>query len=272
MKKIKVIWLFLSLLTSKSLLATASVPSLNDCPDMIFIDGVQTNSDPSNGSGGAYPGALQRTINIDNTYYYYIPSSYQVEKPLPLMIVWHGAAGAGNANLAAINMRNFWQTAAEQHHFIVVAQAATGSNGGWIPTTDSSRLGAIISDMDGRYNIEKNRKYIWGFSAGGFVGHALALNNADYFAAYAVSGADLSYANNAGYTPASAARQLPVFISVGQSDSYYNSAQNDMTNFTNAGWIMDRNIWFDGFIGGHELLNDLPEKAWNKICISTLLD
>ena len=36
-------------------LAAASVPSLNQCPDMIFIDGNENDSVPSNGSGGAIP-------------------------------------------------------------------------------------------------------------------------------------------------------------------------------------------------------------------------
>lgn len=252
--------------------ATASVPSLNQCPDMIFIDGIENDSVPSNGLGGDFPGSLTRTINTDNTYYYYVPSTYQADKAFPLMIVWHGAAGAGNAAIAAQQTRDLWINTAETYEFIVVAQAATGETGGWIPNNDAARLANIIDDIDARYNVENNRKYIWGFSAGGFVAHAIALNNADYFAAYAVSGAHLGYANSGGYTPANAFREIPVFISVGQSDAHFNNAQNDLLAFTNAGWQINRNLWFDDFVGGHVLLNDLPQKAWEKICVSTVLD
>ncbi len=253
-------------------MATASVPSLNQCPDMIFIDGVENNSSPSNGMGGSYPGAGMRTINGNNTYYYYIPNSYQPSQPIPLMVVWHGAAGAGNAPAAAENMRDFWQSEAELYGFIVVAQVATGSSGGWVPNVDAARLGDIIDDIDARYNIETTRKYIWGFSAGGFVAHAIALNNADYFAAYAVSGAHLGYALSAGYPPSGASRQLPVYISVGLQDSHYTAAENDLSLFISSDWQVDKNLWFETFNGGHILLNNLPSEAWDKICISTTLD
>ncbi|VAW43759.1 hypothetical protein MNBD_GAMMA02-185, partial [hydrothermal vent metagenome] len=62
---IVLLWFFVA-----QVLATASVPSLNDCPDMVFIDGNENESMPSNGSGGAYPGLITRTINTNNTFYY----------------------------------------------------------------------------------------------------------------------------------------------------------------------------------------------------------
>jgi len=272
MKYIKILSVGILLLLTSQLLATASVPSLNDCPDMIFIDGNENDSLPSNGSGGTFPGALTRTINGDNTFYYYIPSGYQVDKPIPIMTVWHGAAGAGNASNAAIDTRDYWQNTAEQFGFIVVAQAATGSTGGWIPGTDSARLADILDDMEARYNIETTRRYNWGFSAGGFVMHAISLNSADFFAAYAISGAHLGFASGSNIFPSSALRQLPVYISVGQSDGHFAAAQTDVTVFQNAGWVLEHNLWFDDFVGGHVLPNDLPEKAWDKICISTVLD
>lgn len=239
---------------------------------MIYIDGNENDSDPSNGLGGDYPGSLTRTINVDNTYYYYLPTGYQPDVAMPLMVVWHGAAGAGNASAAAQQILNVWINEAESSGFIVVAQAATGATGGWIPNTDAARLANIIDDIDARYNIEKTRKYIWGFSAGGFVAHAIALNNADYFAAYAVSGAHLGYAAGAGYTPASASRNLPVYISVGTTDSHYVPAQNDLALYTQANWVLGKDLWFDDFVGGHTVPIDLSVKAWDKICISTNLD
>jgi len=253
-------------------LAISSVPSLNNCPDMIFVDGIENDSIPSDGSGGSYPGLITRTIDSDNTYYIYIPSDYQPSEAMPLMAVWHGAAGAGNASAAALDMRDYWQSEAESFGFILVAQVATGATGGWIPSTDSARLANIFDDMEGRYNIETTRRYVWGFSAGGFVMHAIGLNAADYFAAYAISGAHLGYANSAGYTPAGAVRSLPVYISVGTTDDHYNAASADLLSFTNAGWVLDQNLWFEDFVGGHVLPNDVPPKAWSKICISTLLD
>ena len=272
MKKTKGWTFIILLLVAFHVTATASVSSLNACPDMIFIDGIENDSVPSNGSGGSYPGLVTHTINVDNTFYYYVPSTYQPSQAMPLMAVWHGAAGAGNAAAAAIDMRDYWQSEAEAYGFIVVAQASTGASGGWIPSTDSVRLADILDDMQARYNIETTRRYGWGFSAGGFVMHAIGLNAADYFAAYAVSGAHLGYANGAGYPPADALRNLPVYISVGTTDSQYAAAVADLADFTAAGWEIDRNLWFDDFVGGHVLPDAVPAKAWNKLCISTILD
>ena len=252
--------------------ASRSVPSLNQCSDMVFIDGMEDDSQPSGGSGGAYPGSLQHTILGNQTYYYYVPSGYTPSEPWPLMALWHGTAGAGNADAAAQLTLNLWLGAAEANDFIAVAQVATGSSGGWVPSTDSQILAAIIDDLEMRYNIESTRRYLWGFSAGGYVMHAIALNNANYFSAYAISGADLGYANSYGYTPANSDRIIPVYISVGTSDVRYADALSDLSSFTQAGWQMGYDLWFDGFNGGHEVLNDLPQKAWDKICISTVLD
>jgi len=261
----------LGLFCSLGVNAAASVASLNQCPDMIFIDGFKDESIPSDGMGGSFPGSFQTTINVNNTYYYYIPSSYQTDQAMPLLVVWHGAAGAGNAVSAAIATRDYWVAEAESNHFIVVAQVATGASGGWEPIPDANRMADIIDDMQARYNIETSRRYVWGFSAGGHVMHAIALQNSNYFAAYAVSAGVLAaYAGNSA--PANAMRQLPVYVSVGNTDTLLSYAQNDKLLFLQAGWQEGQNYWMDVFSGGHVLPNDLPEKAWHKICISTNIE
>ena len=275
LRKIKVLNMVLWLLLVTQVGATVSVPSLNDCPDMIFIDGNEDNSLPSNGSGGLFPGSMSRVINVagigNQTYYYYIPSSYQSSEALPLMMLWHGAAGAGQAANQAQSMIDLWEDEAESQNFIIVAQVATGASGGWVPGNDSQILGSIFDDMGARYNIENTRIYGWGFSAGGHVWHALGLQNTDFFAAYAVNAGVL--AGFAGTTaPLSADRNLPVYVSVGSSDSLLSFAQNDTSVFLAGGWVEGKNYWLDVFTGGHVLPNDAPTKAWANICISTNLD
>ena len=269
------LWLFVS-----QVLATASVPSLNDCPDMIFIDGNENESMPSAGAGGGFPGSFTRSIVVDltsQTFYYYVPSSYQSNEPMPLMALWHGSVFAGGGPAAAEFERDFWQAEAEAQGFIVVAQAIRSNTGcnpcGWDPVQDSQILAAILGDMEARYNIETTRRYVWGFSAGGHVMHAIALNNADFFAGYAISAGVLAaYANSQGYTPANAVRTIPVFISVGSTDTLLPFSQDDQVDFIQAGWEEGRNYWLDVFVGGHTVPNDIPTKAWDKICISTVLD
>lgn len=257
-------------------LAGATVPSLNACPDMVFVDGNENSSVPSGGSGGPAPGSFSRTITVgqnDHTYYLYVPSSYAPSSAMPIMALWHGTAGAGNSPAAAQDMRDYWLDVAEMYGFIVVAQASTGTNGGWFPTLDSQILVAIFNDMDARYNIETSRKYLWGFSGGGHVAHAIAMNAADYFAAYAISAGDLdAFAVPNGYTPSSASRVIPVFVSVGLVDPLYAAVVDDFADFVAGGWVLNRDYWLDEFQGGHILPNHLPSKAWDTICISTNMD
>ncbi|WP_223787757.1 hypothetical protein [Marinicella meishanensis] len=268
MKKISLLVLLLWVL-----LAQATVPSVNRCPDMVFKDSNENTSVSSTGGGGAFPGVFQFTINGDNTYHYYVPTSYDPLEPMPLMVLWHGAAGPGNANAAAQQMRNYWAATAETHGFIVAAQASTGLNGGWLPVEDSGRLIDIFIDLETRYNIESTRRYVWGFSAGGHVMHAIALNVSEYFAAYAISAGYLdAFANLNGYTPGNATRTIPVFLSVGNTDPFLPNMQSDRTTFLNAGWSENGNFWLDVFNGGHQLPADLPQKAWEKICHFTNLD
>jgi len=251
----------------------ATVPSVNLCPDIVFKDGNENSSVSSFGGGGPYPGVFQYTINGDNTYHYYVPTSYNPLQPMPLMVLWHGEAGPGNASSAAQQMRNFWAATAETHGFIVAAQASTGLNGGWLPIEDSGRLVNIFIDMETRYNIESTRRYVWGFSAGGHVIHAIALNVSEYFAAYAISAGILdAFANLNGYTPANATRTIPVYLSVGDTDPYLSFMENDRNTFLQAGWSENSNFWLDVFSGGHQLPPDLPEKAWERICHFTNID
>ena len=277
MKKIDAINMLALLLMSTG--AVASVPSLNQCPDMVFTDSMEVDSIPSNGNGGGFPGNFTRTITVgndDHTFYYYIPSSYQPAEPMPMMVLWSGAVFAGGGPAAAQDMIDYWQATAETHDFIIVSQAIIGTQNcdpcGWVPASDLNILDFILADMDSRYNLENTRKYVWGFSAGGFVQHENALSHADYYAAYAISGAHLGYANSVGTFPSSASRKLPVYLSVGQHDGHHAAALSDVSTFTADGWRLNRNIWFDSFVGGHQLPNDVPGKAWEKICISTNLE
>lgn len=266
----KLTFLFL-LLVSAQVLSTASVPSLNQCPDMIFIDGIENESMPSNGVGGVYPGSVQRTTSGGSEYYIYIPSDYVPNTPMPIFFLWHGAAGAGNADGQAQAVRSLWDSHAETGHFIIVSQVGTGSQGNWV-SSDVAVLNAIVDDMQLAYNIETSRMYLWGFSAGGHWMHALGILYADRFAAYAINAGDLRFATANNVFPADAIRQIPVYVSIGSSDPNLPYAQNDRLDFLQAGWIENRNFWLEVFTGGHTVPNNVPNEIWEKICISTNLN
>ena len=91
-------------------MALPDIPSFMDCTDVIYNSGFQNDSQPSNGSGGNYPGIFTRTVfaqGQNRNYYVSIPPEYDSNKAIPLLFSWHGAGGAGTAPAYAIAHRNF---------------------------------------------------------------------------------------------------------------------------------------------------------------------
>lgn len=224
-------------------------------------------SNPSGGSGGSYPGNQQRTVSTsygNQTYYLYIPSSYNPSSPMPVLFGFHGAGGTGTAPAAAQQVRNDWSSVASSGNFIVVAQAATGSGGGWVPSTDTDILNSIITDVFGAYNIEQKRIYAWGFSAGGHYAHALCLNNSGYFAAYGISAGALQSLAGTG-APAAATRKIPCSLYVGNTDPLQPYVNSDRQAFINAGWTLNTNLWYTEFSGGHTYSTSHLSAIWGHI-------
>lgn len=233
--------------------------------------GGSTGSSPSGGSGGAAPGNQTRSVTVSglgtHNYYLYIPTSYNPANPMPIMFAFHGAGGSGTAPAAAQAARNDWSSVASANGFIVVAQAATGSGGGWLANNDSAILNAIISDVFGAYNIEQNRIYAWGFSAGGHFLHALALQNSQFFAGYGVSAGTLQTPIGGTGLPAAAARKIPVHLYVGSSDTVVppSVVQADRNNFQASGWTLGTNLWYTEFSGGHTYSSTHLSNIWNNL-------
>lgn len=220
------------------------------------------------GSGGAYPGNQTRTVSLGGTqtYYLYIPTSYNPATPMPVLFGFHGAGGTGTAPAAAQSVRTGWSSIAESEGFIVVAQAATGSGGGWVPSTDTQILDAIITDVWAAYNVNTKRNYLWGFSAGAHYGHALALGNNTFFAAYGVSAGALdALAGPTAPQTAAGTRRIPCDIHIGNTDTLLPYAQADRTRFLNAGWVEGTNLWYSEFSGGHTYTTTHLSQIWNNI-------
>jgi len=226
-------------------------------------------TEPSGGSGGAYPGNQSRTVTVSglgsHTYYIYIPTTYNPANPMPIMYGFHGAGGTGTAPAAAQQVRNDWGSVAASNDFIVVAQAATGSGGGWLANNDTAILVEIIDDMEAAYNIDRKRCYAWGFSAGGHYAHALCLNNAGFFAGYGVNAGVLAALAGTG-APAAATRKIPCDIHIGTTDTtLLPYAQQDRQTFLNAGWVQNTNLYYTEFSGGHTYTTTHLSQIWNNL-------
>ncbi|MEO8670226.1 MAG: PHB depolymerase family esterase [Tahibacter sp.] len=251
--------------------------------DALFTSGFQTQSaipsTPSGGNGGAVGGNVARSIlvsAVSRTFYLYVPSSYTPTHPTPLLLALHGTSGSAAASPgAAQTVRSNWSALAESSGFIVLAPAGTQAQGGWTPSTDGAIMEAALDDTFALYNIEQSRIYLWGFSAGAHLAHALALTNTTYFAAYAVSAGGLTqFACSDTGSPSctsllgSAVPKIPVHINLGNTDPLYTTygAGNDPTRFTNAGWVLGSNLVYTLFNGGHTYNTAQLPAIWADLC------
>ena len=139
------------------------------------------------------------------SYVIYIPSSYQEDKPLPLMINFHGFGGNASDYAQNIGEYNGLNTTANENNFIVVyPQAVIGPKGSTYWTPGDNRIDNIrendiyftkelISEIASIYNLDQNRVYAVGFSNGGMMSYSLACLGADFIAAVGImSGISIS--------------------------------------------------------------------------------
>lgn len=276
-------------------IATAAAATTNSLPpwvcaypDAIFVDGFQTAAAitrlPSKGSGGAV-GSVSRSVVVPgygtHTVHLRVPASYSPTQPVPVVLALHGQAGPGAANSAALSVRNTWSAIADANGFIVVAPVATGATGGWIAPppnpSDYSIMAAAIADVEAAYNIDQSRRVGWGFSAGGHVMHDIMLNDfgapisIDTFAAYSVSAGVLegfacSSPANCNALVATAARRIPLDIHVGNSDPLAPYAVSDRNIFQTNGWVLNNDLWFTQFVGGHTFAASQFGEIWTHLC------
>lgn len=254
--------------------------------DIVFLSGFEIGEAvphaPSNGSGGLYPGDESRGITVPgygvHLLYLYVPLDYTPARSWPLMLALHGTAGySGLAPAAARQVRDDWSSVANSGGFVVLAPVASGTDGSWEPDVDIPVIFAAIADTMARYNIEETRMNMWGYSAGGHLAHALALNNTGYFTAYGVSaGALTQYAcTDDGSPPPSCSELLdnaepktPVDIHIGVEDPLYlyYGANEDAARFEAGGWIPEQDLFWRPFAGGHTYTITQLGEIWTNIC------
>lgn len=119
-------------------------------------------------------------------YKLYTPSSYNPERPMPLVLVFHGHEGTG-ASIADVTRFN---KLAEQKGFIAVYPDGIdhnwnlrGSSAGKVD--DVSFVTALIDHLKQTRNIDSHRIYATGFSKGAIFAQDLACELPDQFAAVA---------------------------------------------------------------------------------------
>jgi len=257
-------------------------PSYCPASTVIFRDGFEPAGvphDPSNGSGGAYPGNVTRTIAVPGfgtrSYYLHVPANYTATRSWPLLLALRGQSLP--VSTAAQQVRSDWSSWSDLDGFIVIAVAGNSTQGGWGAAGDIEEIDAALGDAFASYNVEQSRVYLWGFSAGAHYGHWLALGNTDFFAAYGVSAGSLEqYActDDGSFPPTCSALltgthpKIPVDIHLGTSDPLYlqYGAGDDPTRFENGGWALNQDLFYIRFAGGHTYTVQQLGQIWNNIC------
>jgi len=143
-------------------------------------------------SSGEFSGKLLYQGQL-RTYYLHIPRSYKPDRPMPLVLVFHGSGGSGRS---IANVTHF-NDLADKKGFIVVYP--DGINHHWIDGgvfsaqgNDVSFVALLIDHIMRIRNIDRRKIYATGFSNGGMLTQALACKLSDRIAAFASVAATLS--------------------------------------------------------------------------------
>lgn len=137
-------------------------------------------------------GSLQ-VSGLTRLYDLHVPSSYTREKPVPLVLAFHGAGGTGKAMEQLTELSQL----AEQKGFIVVYPDAIDQH--WDarrrsqPETshDIGFISALIDQVGQAYSLDRSRIYATGFSNGGMFAHRVACELSDKVVASAAVSATM---------------------------------------------------------------------------------
>lgn len=120
------------------------------------------------------------------TYYLYTPKSYNPDRPMPLVLVFHGDEGNGRS---ISNVTRFNELA-DKKGFIVVYPdgidqkwSLRGNAQGRVD--DVSFVNVLINDLKQQINIDSHKIYATGFSRGAILTQALACKLPDKISAFA---------------------------------------------------------------------------------------
>jgi poly(3-hydroxybutyrate) depolymerase len=148
-----------------------------------------------------------------------VPSSYDESRKVPLVFAMHGSMGNG-PDYAAQHAAH-----AADLGFIIVAPTSFRSSfdaSGHPPPPEEPAIIEIIEEVDACYNTDPGRRYMFGFSAGGFFSGWFCLAHESLMTACGVFGGG---GNQASQQVNDEPHRTPFFLWTGQDDALIGAAQ-----------------------------------------------
>jgi poly(3-hydroxybutyrate) depolymerase len=222
-----------------------------------------TPTTPTTGTGsggtGGQPGLQTRSVqtqaqaglpSIAIDYDVYVPSTYTAQTPHPIVF-------AANMGMTP------WRALAEQEGVIVVDFRDHDRNGGFNFNYDVLGLNAILTDVEGAFNVDTKRRYYHGFSAGAHWGYVVVLSNANTFAGLGINAGSMGLSIQQGVWPGQVSRKIPIAIRHGVTDQVVPVAagQQDRARLMNA----NHPVAYEEFQGGHTVSTADAQAIWNAL-------
>jgi poly(3-hydroxybutyrate) depolymerase len=137
----------------------------------------------------------------------YAPSG--IESNRPLLLSLHGM----NQDINYQQNQTNWEDVAKEHDFVVVYPGGVNNSWSLSGRRDIDFILAIIDEMHNRYEIDRDRVYLSGFSMGGMMTYYAATQIADKIAAFAPVGGYLMRGPNTN-----SSRPIPIIHTHGTTD------------------------------------------------------
>jgi polyhydroxybutyrate depolymerase len=143
------------------------------------IDGGDAGSVDAGDGGGADGGLVAQ-----RPYHFQAPSNYDPSKPTPLLVMLHGYSADGPTEEAYFQLGTLVDAKTILYAYPDGTKDPMG-NRFWnaddaccdaygIPVDDVAYVGAILDDVESKYNVDRKRVWIVGHSNGAFMAHRLA--------------------------------------------------------------------------------------------------
>ena len=151
-------------------------------------------------------GTVTMPGGVVRTYRLFLPGSLPEDRPVPLLVGLHGGLGSGRQ----FEQNTDFDGLAQANRFIVVYPNGTPirpslpdrlvwNGGGCCSVAEQSQenvndvgfISALITKIEGRYDIDRSRVYVTGHSNGAILAERLACQLSDQIAAIAVQAGDL---------------------------------------------------------------------------------